>query len=235
MGVNLKQGYFGTPPIVRDGLVLQLDAANTKSYVSGSTTWNDLSGRSNSGSLISAGYNRYNGGAVTFAGSAASYATIANDGSLTFGSGDFTIECWFNTNGVSQTTNATLICIGAVGGVTNWQLSFTSNNLVFFYSNLSFLNSSFNAIDSAGWNHVVVRRTFGDRTRIYINGLLDVSSTGGASVNFSQTGELKLSRNRGSTVGYNGSISIVRLYNRDITQQGIAQNYNALKARFGLS
>jgi len=235
MGVNLKQGYFGAPPIVTDGLVLQLDAVNTKSYVSGSTRWNDLSGRNNSGSLFSAGYRAYNGGAVTFNGTVASYATIANDGSLTFGQGDFTIECWFNTNGASQTTNASLIDIGSVGGGTNWQLSFTTNNLVFFYSGVASLNSSFNATGAAAWNQVVVRRTFDDRTRIYINGLLDVSGTGGASTDFSQIGELKLSRNRGSNAAYNGSISVVRLYNRDITEQGIAQNYNALKARFGLS
>jgi hypothetical protein len=33
----------GGPNVVMDGLVLWLDAANTKSYVSGSTTWNDIS------------------------------------------------------------------------------------------------------------------------------------------------------------------------------------------------
>jgi hypothetical protein len=32
-----------SPKIVTDGLVLYLDAANSKSYVSGSTTWNDIS------------------------------------------------------------------------------------------------------------------------------------------------------------------------------------------------
>jgi hypothetical protein len=32
-----------SPKIVTDGLVLYLDAANPKSYVSGSTTWVDMS------------------------------------------------------------------------------------------------------------------------------------------------------------------------------------------------
>ena len=40
-----------SPKIVTDGLVLYLDAANTKSYVSGSTTWNDLSKTPNNGSV----------------------------------------------------------------------------------------------------------------------------------------------------------------------------------------
>ena len=38
--------------IVRDGLVLHLDAANTKSYPGSGTTWKDLSGNGNHGTLI---------------------------------------------------------------------------------------------------------------------------------------------------------------------------------------
>ena len=45
--------YTG-PNITTDGLVLALDAANTKSYVSGSTTWNDLSGNNNHATLTAA-------------------------------------------------------------------------------------------------------------------------------------------------------------------------------------
>ena len=39
------------PRIVTNGLVLALDAADRNSYVSGSTTWFDLSGNSNNGTL----------------------------------------------------------------------------------------------------------------------------------------------------------------------------------------
>jgi hypothetical protein len=37
--------------IVTDGLILYLDGANSKSYVSGSTIWNDLSRIGNNGTL----------------------------------------------------------------------------------------------------------------------------------------------------------------------------------------
>ena len=40
------------PNIVTDGLVLSLDAANKKSYPGTGTAWNDLSGNSNTGTLI---------------------------------------------------------------------------------------------------------------------------------------------------------------------------------------
>ena len=44
--------YFNGPKIVSDGLVMCLDAANSKSYISGSSTWNDLSGNGNNGTLV---------------------------------------------------------------------------------------------------------------------------------------------------------------------------------------
>ncbi len=56
---------YGTPTIVTNGLVLNLDAANTKSYVSGSTNWFSLGNPSLSGSLISgSGFNNQNGGSI---------------------------------------------------------------------------------------------------------------------------------------------------------------------------
>lgn len=41
-----------SPKIVTDGLVLCLDAANTKSYPGSGTTWSDLSGNGNNGTLV---------------------------------------------------------------------------------------------------------------------------------------------------------------------------------------
>ena len=105
MGVNTRNS------IVTNGLVLQLDAANSKSYVSGSTIWTDLSGQRNSGSLSSTGYGADFGGNIVFRNSTAT--TTNNNSSLTFGSGDFSVECWFNTNGASQTTGAGLIGVNA--------------------------------------------------------------------------------------------------------------------------
>ncbi len=41
-----------SPRVVTDGLVLYLDAANQYSYVSGSTSWNDISRGRNNGTLV---------------------------------------------------------------------------------------------------------------------------------------------------------------------------------------
>jgi hypothetical protein len=41
-----------SPSIVTDGLVLCLDAGNPKSYPGSGTTWTDLSGNGNNGTLV---------------------------------------------------------------------------------------------------------------------------------------------------------------------------------------
>ena len=59
-----------SPKIVTDGLVLYLDAANTKSYVSGSTTWNDISRTNINGTLVNGPtFSSDGGGSILFDGS----------------------------------------------------------------------------------------------------------------------------------------------------------------------
>jgi hypothetical protein len=60
---------FTGPNTTTNGLVLSLDAANAKSYISGSTTWRDLSGNNNSGSLVNGPtFSSANGGSIVFDG-----------------------------------------------------------------------------------------------------------------------------------------------------------------------
>ena len=56
--------------IVTDGLVLCLDAGNSKSYPTTGLTWTDLSGNGRNGTLsaTSIGYNSSNGGSLVFDG-----------------------------------------------------------------------------------------------------------------------------------------------------------------------
>ena len=57
-------GLTHSPKIITNGLVLALDSVNTKSYTSGSSTWIDLSGNSNS--CIVSGNPTYSNGVFTF-------------------------------------------------------------------------------------------------------------------------------------------------------------------------
>jgi hypothetical protein len=57
------------PAIDTNGLVLYLDAANPASYSGTGTTWADLSGFGNSGTLVDGpSYDHSNGGTIVFDG-----------------------------------------------------------------------------------------------------------------------------------------------------------------------
>ena len=57
------------PDIVDSGLVLALDAADRNSYPGSGTTWTDLSGRGNNGTLTNGPtYSSVNGGSIVLMG-----------------------------------------------------------------------------------------------------------------------------------------------------------------------
>ena len=58
-----------TDCIVKDGLILNLDAGNRYSHPGSGTTWSDLSGNNNNGTLVNGvGYSSSNGGSFVFDG-----------------------------------------------------------------------------------------------------------------------------------------------------------------------
>ena len=62
-------GFTGASPIVTDGLVFAVDAANYKSYQGSGTTWTDLAS-SNNGTLTNGPtFDSGNGGSIDFDGS----------------------------------------------------------------------------------------------------------------------------------------------------------------------
>ena len=101
MAVNVKNGIFGNSPVVTEGLVTYLDAINNVSYISGSSTWADLT-RLNNGTLISASYNTDAGGNLIFSGSSA-FVTMSSEFNLT----NWTYNGWYRYN--YDPTNLTLI------------------------------------------------------------------------------------------------------------------------------
>ena len=228
---------YGTPTIVTNGLVLALDAGNTKSYVSGSTTWRDLSGNNKTGSLSGVTFGSANNGVFNFDG--------VND-IINFGTGNtffpltnLTIDLWFQSKGTVPTTGTTPGLFGFTYGI---RASFAStNNIQFGLSsgssnqNLSYTHTS-NFRDDGSWNNIVFQGT-PTNSYIYLNGELKASrSLTWLGNTIWPTSDWYLGRDiNNSNQFFTGSIASYRMYNRALTQQEITQNYNAYKSRFGLS
>ena len=162
------------PRIVTDGLVLALDAGNTKSYPGSGSTWTDLSGNGNNGTLAGGvGYSSSNGGSLTFDGSNDYvYRTSTN---FDFGTGDFTVSGWFYMES-SGSNNCVwdLRTDGPFSNNNNFLLRTTGNTNY----ELRFANSSIRTFTASSntWNNIVFSR-IGSTLSTYVNGSLDGSNS----------------------------------------------------------
>jgi len=84
------------PRIVTDGLVLCLDVGNTKSYPGSGTTWTDLSGNGNNGTLTNGPtYSSSNGGSLVFDGTNDYFALNSRNIQIEFQpTQSFSAFCW---------------------------------------------------------------------------------------------------------------------------------------------
>ena len=93
---NAGRTHIATKGVVQSGLVLNLDAGASTSYPGSGTTWTDLSGNGNNGSLVNGPtFNSSNGGSISFDGSN-DEVICTNNASVQITVG--TISAWFNAN-----------------------------------------------------------------------------------------------------------------------------------------
>jgi hypothetical protein len=227
-----------SPKIITDGLVLYLDAANIRSYVSGSTTWNDISRVGNNGNLINGPtFNSANGGSILFDGSN-DLVEITNSTSLT----SFTISMWFKMTGPGSTGGASNTIYNSLFGINSGlrrilvstsAYTGTEGVILVQMGGSNYFSSSSTATVTNRWNNVVY--TWQANTAIiYINGIAETPQTN-SSVTF-PAANLFLGAYSNPVVAYamKGNIAQTSIYNRVLSATQILQNYNTLKTRFGL-
>ena len=220
-----------SPRIIQDGLVLYLDAANTKSYPTTGTTWSDLSRRGNNGTLTNGPtFNSLNGGSIVFDG-VDDYVSCGNNSNLQIEQG--TISAWV------KTTSPGAGFRGIITKQDNYGL-FANNSVLVTYDwgNTQTRSTGINIADGT-WKNIAMSFTTNTGTPsnnaiIYLNGSAILTTTIKQSNN---TVEVQLARggvSAGSTQLLNGNISTGLVYNRALSATEVLQNYNATKSRFGL-
>jgi hypothetical protein len=227
---------FGGPNIITDGLVLNLDAGNSKSYPGSGTTWFDKSGRVNNGTLINGPtFNSVNGGSIVFDG-VDDYTTIP---SFNIPTDSFSCESFFQWSnlGSSRGSIFSLNYDFPNSGYLIRQRDDASGKFVVWsdYGSESGIFST-RALIINTWNHVAVVQTSGTCI-IYINGVLDSSQALPNPV-LSQSYPILLGVRAisGPSAGayLPGRIGLSKIYNRALSASEVLQNYNATKGRFGL-
>jgi hypothetical protein len=212
----------GGPNIVTNGLVLNLDAANTKSYPGSGTTWTDISRGGNNGTLTNGPtFNSGNGGSIVFDG-VDDDVNLPNG--LLSGTGDFTIIQWVQCNGPGIGTT--------FGNYSSGDLQFGwSNSYVFLYLGNSSAYASTSNFTTA--ITMITGRRIGTTTNYLKNGTVISTGSSNASIGGSNS-NFRIGTNTSTSEQYNGKIFTTMVYNRGLSNAEILQNYNATKTRFGL-
>jgi hypothetical protein len=225
-----------SPKIVTDGLALYLDAANSKSYVSGSTSWNDISRTGVNGTLTNGPvFNSGSGGNITFDGNN-DYIDLSSATSLW--TSNFTINFYIKSNVLgnqfifsngSYGSAATNIWFDG-GGLNNFAVHLRRTDGTGAIGYNFTLPTSYNAL---GYYSVVYNT--GDNTlKLYQNSnLVENKSTSLVDPSWMPNG-WRLGNSSGWS-SVSGSIYNFSIYNRALTAQEVLQNYNATKTRFGLT
>lgn len=186
--------------------------------------WADRTANANHGELVNGPtYNSANGGRIVFDG-VDDYIDLGSNLQL---SNNFTLCVWhINPN------TGYIIDQGDIGGDPTNSLEYTNYGLTLSANNNSSVTAD-GTITTTRWNFICT--TFSSATtKFYINGILDSTKTASFS-SFTPSGKLKIGRRAFSTSSiFSGSIGMVMVYNKVLTDSEILQNYNAQKSRFGL-
>ena len=232
--------FAHSPKIVTDGLVLSLDAGNTKSYPGTGTTWFDKSGFSNNGTLVNGPtFNTGSLGSIVFDG-VDDYATVNTNPALPGISGS--VSVWFNiTNTQGYTVdNAGLAEIilkhNTFGSFNGWGIYATTSSLGSYIKNGGTnysLSVTASVITPNKWYNAVTTFQSNASLILYNNGAFAESRSVGTLTTNTDSLRLAIS-NDSFWAKFQGQIANVQIYNRVLTQAEITQNFNALRGRFGI-
>jgi hypothetical protein len=228
--------YTGTrweymPDIVRTGLVLNLDAGEPSSYSGSGTTWTDLSGGGNNGTLVNGvGYTSSNGGALVFDGSN-DYVTLSSS-QIARGTGAFTWNFWAKLNDL---TNFSILFSGA-GSNTDYGVVYMnpSSSGLGYYALGNRISDNNTSFGSSWWFISFVGNGGANGSRnlkLYRNGS-QAGSTYTFDYNFTATTPNIGANHSLYSELMRGNISNVTYYNRELSASEVQQNYNALRGRF---
>ena len=232
-------GITGQPTIVISGLVLYLDVANRKSYISGNNIFS-LNNTIITGSLKNGvGFNGNNLGSFVFDGTN-DYISLGNQ-NLGIDLIDKSFCAWVYLGSTLANPSGVIDKDFDNGGTDygGWGFWIQSNRKLWWWNqaNQDLLDDGSNTIPTNKWTFISVTYNATSKTaNFYINATLNSSKTNVSIVEKSSgTTNLVVGCIRNAAGAFlNGRISNVSVYNKVLSTGEILQNYNAAKARFGL-
>jgi hypothetical protein len=222
-------GVAYNPTVVSSNMVVCLDAANTNSYPGTGATWSDISGRGNNATLVnSPTFSSANSGSLVFNGT----SQWANLGNVSLSTTALTVMAWvFDTDtnnfGRDIVTKAGTfklrVDVGAEGG----------NLSAFVYIGGAAEPRISAAWTKNVWTNVAFTWNTSGAFRLYTNGVVRTATTSRIGTAGTTANNLSVASDSGIEF-WPGNISDVMIYNATLTDDQIAQNFQALRGRYGV-
>ena len=247
LGTGGRVRVYELIPYVTDGLQVNLDAGNPASYPGSGTTWTDTKSGLQFTLHSGVSYHSDNGGVLRFDGTSNGWADTATSlGSFSM----WSVEAWIKMNSSPPNPGNTDIvpCVFSEtydGGPINFSLTVPSGNprSKFNYGGGWWDGGSWHQITAndgpvvtnGEWHHVVLTYD-GSTNKIYYDG--DFYTDNGTDVGTPTS----------SGIGYRiarrwdlvtaemvpADIPIVRMYGKALSSGEVAQNFGALRGRYGV-
>jgi len=240
---------FSPSKIVTSGLIFYIDAPNKKSYSGSGSTWTDLISGVNLDLINNPTYSTNNFGIFILDG-VDDYIINGvygnpNPGNDIFnfeGTEPFSVSCWVKINSVPD-IQRNIINTSRTGTSPGWRVVVRNRRIYFYvlgadswaatYSDVVFVNYG-------EWINVATTydgSELGTGMNTYYNGV-NVNNTivqnvvSGSTVEVNQPLIIGAFASGVGTGPLDGEISNIKIYNKELSQSEVLQNYNALKYRF---
>jgi hypothetical protein len=240
--VTQTQTPSATPNIVTSNLQLQLLPS---SYVGSGTVWDTTVGSTDATLSGSPTYNILSG--FTFNGTS-SYGRIPSVNGVTnfTNSQQYTVEIWFNpANGQPNAGEAELLEKWNLNNESRYPYTIRFNEgassmLVAAYDGSNFPSISLSGFPVNTWKQLVAVFDFvGDTLTVYRDGVSGGTTSLVGVGQVSNTSPVGIagrvaSGTGGLQVPFKGTVGIIRMYDTSLTSAQVLQNYNADKSKYGL-
>lgn len=221
--------------IVSNGLFLNLTSFNISSYPGSGNTWFDLSNSGYDSTINGASYSSLEKSFIFNGTNNSIDCGSIND--INSSSTEFSVEVWIKTN-VKATKS--IIQNGSDYNTNSYYLWLQNSTQIVFEV---WGGSSFDAVyltdgyETNEWYQLVGTWKSGERVKLYRNGDMSTNAVwfSGSIQNSIVSGDTNtIIGQRAGSFAFDGNISIVRLYDRALTQEEVNQNFESNRSIFGL-
>ncbi len=222
--------FYHGPTIVTNGLTLSLDAADRNSYPGTGTSWFDMSGNGYTATLTNGPtYSTNNGGNIVFDGT--NDYVLTNFSAYSPSTKPLTYQIVFKNNINSD--------YKGLIGKSNFQVSGISIGIMFNDRVMPSVNASGQNFENqvSYDNTIISMGTFmfnGRNILVYRNKTLLYSTTIGFDI-VANANPIEIGGSiQGGWTYANMNVYSVLIYDKQLTESEISQNFDSLKSRFGL-